>query len=102
MNAPMTRRAHLAALMAAAAVGATIASARAAAAANPSSWKRRPRRVYVSGNISGAASCTVTTSGARARGGTATDGACTTSTSSNAAARPSASGSARSHRFHSS
>ena len=39
-----------------------------------------PRRVNASGITSGAASCTVTTSGTRPVGGTAGDGACTRST----------------------
>ena len=38
-------------------------SARRAAAASPSRWKRRPRAGKASGNSAGAASCTVTTSG---------------------------------------
>ena len=54
--------------------------ARFAAAANPCRWNLTPRRVNASGITSGAASCTVTTSGTRPVGGTAGDGACTRST----------------------
>ena len=60
-------------------VGAMTRSARLAAAAKPRSWNQRPRRVYVAGKRIGAASCTVTTSLAPLLGGTASDGACTTS-----------------------
>ncbi len=65
-------------------------SARCAAAANPRLWNHRPRRVKVSGMVSGAASCAVTTSGTPCFGGTASDGACTRSTAPTLGSGPNA------------